>query len=787
MQQKVLGVFIFVISIFTIQIATAQSSSIRGRVIDAQAQFPIPGVIVQLVDTDEYASTDQDGYYLLKNIPRGRQTIQVSYIGFETQVLPNILVEIGKQTLLNIGLVEQIIQLDEAVVTAIGDKSNIQKGLTPVSAKTFDVEETRRYAGSRNDVARMAAGFAGVNVSNDSRNDIVIRGNSPMGLLWRMEEVDIPNPNHFGALGVTGGPVSMLNNNVLDKSSFLTGAFPAMYGNATAGVFDLSLRNGNTEKREYLFQAGFAGLEAGAEGYFKKGSRASYLINYRYTMTGIISKLFGVNFGTGSAVPIYQDVTFKINLPTTKAGTFELFGLGGISSIDFRPESDANFFNASDESLDYKTNSYVLGLKHTYFFNNKTMGKFTLSQTRASVNTINDKLQSFDDGTLLRTPIYRDQSSETRLSARYMLNHKVNAQHNFSTGIIVSQLLMNYEDSTYIENTQSFRRLREYDGNAFFTQVFGNWQFKPSQKLTLNTGAYFQHFALNQTKNFEPRFGLNYKLTPNQNFSIGLGRHSQLQALQTYFNTIQNPDGSFTQTNLNLDASISDQAVLGFTTKVGKKSKLKLEAYYQALSRIPVNNTPSSFSILNMGSDFTVTQQNNLVNEGIGRNYGIELSMERTFDKYYYLITGSFFQSKYQGSDGIWRNTFFNANRVINVIGGREFKLGKNTQLALDTKITTAGGKRFTPILLNESIAQGQTVRDNSRAFEGQFRDYFRMDFKITFRVNHKKVMEEWFIDFQNATNTRNIFWQDFNANTGRLSTSYQLGFFPNFNYRLQF
>jgi hypothetical protein len=149
----------------------------------------------------------------------------------------------------------------------------------------------------------MASNFAGVSGANDARNDIIIRGNSPSGLLWQLEGLNIPNPNHFGSLSSTGGPVSMLNNNVLDKSDFMTSAFPAQYGNALSGVFDLSLRNGNNEKYEFLGQVGFNGFELGAEGPFSKNSKSSFLINYRYSTLALFQQI-GINFGTGSATPI---------------------------------------------------------------------------------------------------------------------------------------------------------------------------------------------------------------------------------------------------------------------------------------------------------------------------------------------------------------------------------------------------------------------------------------------------------------------------------------------------
>jgi hypothetical protein len=255
-------------------VAGAQSTTqtIKGIIQDAQSKYPLIGANIIVVGTDPLigTSTDGEGAFRLTNVPLGRQALKITYLGFQERVISNILVTSGKEVILTIDLEEQVITADEIVVTARRDKSETNNELATVSARSFDVEETSRYAGSRNDPARMAANFAGVSGANDARNDIVIRGNSPAGLLWRLDGINIPNPNHYGALGASGGPVSMLNNNVLDRSDFMTAAFPAQYGNALAGVFDLQLRSGNNEKREYLGQIGFNGFELGVEGPFSK-------------------------------------------------------------------------------------------------------------------------------------------------------------------------------------------------------------------------------------------------------------------------------------------------------------------------------------------------------------------------------------------------------------------------------------------------------------------------------------------------------------------------------------
>ena len=332
---KQIGLIILCL-LFTVSVsANEKSQTVKGRIIDSQSHYPIVGVTVFVVGSDPVIGniSDVEGYYKLSKVPLGRITIQFSSIGFEPITLSNILVSSGKETVIDVALKEDVIIIEPVRVESEVDKSASNNEMAAVSSRGFRVEETGRYAGSLNDVSRMAMNFAGVSGANDARNDIIIRGNSPFGLLWVLEGLSIPNPNHFGSLSSTGGPVSMLNNNVLKKSDFLTGAFPAEYGNALSGVFDLKMRNGNNEKREYMLQSGLNGFEIGLEGPISTKSKSTYLINYRYSVLGLVDKL-GLDLGTGTAVPYYQDISFKFNFPSTKLGQFTLFGVGGISNID---------------------------------------------------------------------------------------------------------------------------------------------------------------------------------------------------------------------------------------------------------------------------------------------------------------------------------------------------------------------------------------------------------------------------------------------------------------------
>ncbi|MEA5460854.1 TonB-dependent receptor [Arcicella sp. LKC2W] len=756
---------------------------LRGKIVDSQSKTPLIGVNVVIVGTEPLkgGSTDDEGIFRIKNAPLGRNSIKISSVGYKEITLSNIVVTAGKQTVLDIEMEEQITLGNEIVVTAARSKTSIEKGMVSVSGKTFDIEETRRFSGSRNDPSRMVANFAGVVGNSDARNDIIIRGNSPTGLLWRFEGIDIPNPSHFGALGATGGPVTMLNNNLLARSAFLTGAFPANYGNAIAGVFDLQLRTGNNEKREYTGQVGFNGIELGAEGAFSKTSKASYLVNYRYSMLGLLQKI-GLNFGTGSNTPKYQDLSFKLDFPTEKAGRFTVFGMGGTSGIINKPDSSGtkDFYSNSSENTTYDTQMGVLGLGHTYHLSHYSFLKTTIAISGNAVQSATDSVAK--DLVLAK---YRSNSSQTKMSLHTALTNKLSASQTLVIGLMADRLGVDFSDSAFISKN-SFKKLREFEGSTYLLRAYANWQWKVKDKLVINTGAYIQHFGLNKTTSFEPRLGLRFSPTQNHTFSIGVGRHSQLQDLAVYFNNLKNDTG-YSRPNENLGFTMSNQAIFGYETFISKNTKLKAEAYYQSLSDVPVQTQSSAYSVLNEGANFESPSITNLVNKGSGKNYGVELTIERNFiNNYYFLGTLSLYESTYKGSDGVERNTTFNGNYVGNILAGREFKVSKRGTFAIDFKVTAAGGKRYTPFDIEKSLKE-KKVYYTDDINGAKMKDYLRADLKILFRLNRKKVMEEWFFDFQNITGRANIYTQKLDPVAKKLVYSTQQGFYPTFNYRIQF
>jgi len=783
--------FILLSSFDTFADETTRTQAIRGSVKDAVTGFPLPGAHVLLTGSEPLQATitDLNGNFLLENAPLGRQSIEVRFVGYHSRLYNNLIVSSGKQTALEVFLEEASFGLDEVAIVADIRKENALNDMAFVSARTFSVEETERYAGSLGDPARMVANFAGVMTQNDSRNDLIIRGNSPMGVQWRIEGIEIPNPNHFGAQGTTGGPVSMVNNNLLTNSDFLTGAFPSEFGNATAGVFDLNLRSGNTNKTEFVGQIGFNGFELGAEGpafKLKNGQKASYLANFRYSTMEVMDKL-GFDAGTGSAVPEYKDFTFLTDVPGTKFGRFKVFGLWGTSMIRLgRDLSDttANQYNLRGTATDFGSDLAVIGASNTVFIDANTRIKSTLSWQQFSSLTVFDSVRN--DAFI---PTFRGNQTERKLSFSTQLRRKLSADANFMLGLVVDGYNIDFQDSVRSKEYGKFITQTDIQGSLMLYRAYGQWQQKLGKAFTANIGLHLQYAGSKNELSPEPRLGISWQVSQRSSFNAGFGIHSQLQPKEVYFTQTYLPaTDTYSRTNEDVRMTRSNHYVIGYQQLVNSYFRIKAESYYQQLYRVPVSSAFPEFSMLNAGDFFAIPKVDSLVNEGKGRNLGVELTVERFLNKgWYMLFTASLFDSKYTGFDGVWRNTAFNGNYVFNLLGGYELSVGKNSTLTLDLKTVWAGGKRFVPVDFDESLAKAEEVRDWSKSFNERYDDYFRTDIRLGFRINHRKFSQEWAIDLQNITGYKSIFLESYDQKNNEVYQIYQQGFVPMFLYRVQF
>lgn len=778
--------------------------TIRGSVTDLESRAPLCYATVA-VYTDSVlagaAISDSSGNFRIEHLPVGRYHIVASFMGYRQVVIHDVIINSSREVILHIEMEESPVALNEIDVIASEKKGTAMNKLAFVSSRTFSVEESERYAGSRGDPARMASNFAGVQGNNDSNNDLVIRGNSPLGVLWRLEGVNIPNPNHFGVSGTTGGPVTILNNRVLSVSDFLIGAFPAEYGNSIAGVFDLKMRNGNNETHEFSGQLGFLGTDLTAEGPISRKGRSSYLVSYRYSTLAIF-RAIGIRIGT-DAVPNYQDASFKLNFPVGKRGNISLFGIGGLSKIDILsseildPNNDKIY---GDEGMDehFRTGMGVLGTNYTRTMGSNSLLRVTLSTSKDHQRNHLDKVYRHTEDHMfvidsIREPYNGYRSDQEKYSLSLSWNWKMSGKHTLKLGLTEDLFDFSMHDSVFNESLYLYRTRLNHEGNGLLSQPYIQWKYKPSGRISCTAGIHGQFLLLGNhfSRSVEPRMGLRYQINGNHSIGFGTGLHSQMLPTYIYFAEIAGEDGYLVRPNAGLDFLRSYHNMLCWDYMPNTGLRLKVETYHQLLYNVPVEVLHSSYSVLDEGHDLNRFFPDSLLNRGKGYNYGIELTLERFFSRsYFFMVTASLYDARRTGSDGICYDAVYNGHTILNALGSREFHWGnmRRSTFTIGGKITLAGNKRYTPIDVEASDITGEVVYAGALRNTMQFRPYFRADVKLNYRLNTRKFTHEAGLDIINLTDRENILKQTYiRGNENPVREVYQLGILPIFYYRIEF
>jgi hypothetical protein len=792
-------VFLFVLLFVSLDAFTQGTTSVRGNVVDKETRVPLIGAVVELYNDSNKADggvTDLDGNFRFTNVAPGRFSVRVKYTGYLPLTVPNVIVNTGKETILNLELESSTVEVGEVVIKATGKDGTVNE-MGAGSGRMFSVEETNRYSGSRGDPARMASNFAGVQGANDSRNDIVVRGNSPAGVLWRFEGIDIPNPNHFAIEGTTGGPVSMLNNKVLANSDFYTGAFSAEYGNSIAAAFDLKMRNGNNEKFEFNGQFGFLGTELTGEGPINKAKGSSFLINYRYSTLKMFEAL---NFpiGTG-AVPNYMDGAFKFNFPLRHGGNLSWFGVAGNSKIDIvvsqYTDPQDELYGVDNRDQYFRSGMGFTGLVYAKPITERTYFRMVVAGSHRYSAANHDLVwrdTSFAVDSITAKMGYRN--TETKYSANFCFLHRINKKQTIKAGMFNDLYLNVLTDSIHSEVTYQFYTRQDYSGAAASLQPYVQWKLRPNDDVTVNLGLHGHYFTLNGSKSIEPRAAVRFNTSAKSSVQLAAGMHSQMLPAYVYYTHLPSSAQPFTLHNKNVDFIRSIHTVAGYDVMVAENLRVKVETYYQYLYNVPVEKGSSSFSVLNQGSGFSRFFPDTLVNEGTGRNFGAELTIEKFFSKkYFVLFTASVFDAKYKGSDGVLRNTDFNTRYAVNLLGAREFELGPKQSLQVGTKLTMAGKRWYTPIDTAASRIENDEMLVDSLRNTLQFSSpYFRLDLRVVWKLNGNKVTHEIGLDLINLTGQKNILGLTYSPDSRNpdkypVAEQYQLGFLPLFYYQIDF
>ncbi len=785
---KVIFIYVlaFVLSIDCISIQAQDfTQTVRGEVLDEITKLPLIGAEIYILDAQNLGTvTNENGQFSLSEVPVGRHNFYCRYLGYEDGLVSNFEITTGKSPFITIKLRESIENLDAVEIVARRDKAGTVNPAALVSARTFSMEEASNFAGSFNDPARMAQSFAGAATPDDESNEIVVRGNSPRGVLWRLEGLEIPNPNHYRDEGGSGGAINIIPDIILSNSDFYTGAFPAEYGNALSGVFDLNLRRGNASDHEFALQAGVLGLQAGAEGPIDKKNGSSYLLNYRYSTVSILGEI-GIDFADEDEItPVFQDAAAHLYFPETPVGQVGIYGLWGRSIAGSDPIRDSAqwLYNGQRFIYDETYVTGVVGVKQNYLFKNNKSSIQTAVSFNKQADELNEYFIQDDYSDLL---LDRDQYFYDSWRFKGIFKHKIKPQIHSEIGFLVDHLGF---DINFGERIQGeFVNYLEDDDATQYYRAYTQFILRPSNQLTINAGFHAGYFALNEQFYPEPRLAGNLKVSEKSSISAGFGLHSKLEPISLYLARDFLEDGSTIQRNKDLELSRSMHNVIGWDYRINSHWRFKTEAYYQHLFNVPV--FPTSYggeSAVNFRSGFTNQQ---LINVGKARNVGLEFTLEKFMQNGHFLLfTASLFDSKYKNTLDEWIDSRFNMRFASNLISGKEWSVGKskNNRFGINGRIIFHGGTRYTPVNESESQEKGFIVLDRTQQFGEQLDNFFRLDAGIKYRKNKPKWSWVISLDLQNATNRENVFSREYRLSTNSYDYTYQLGLIPVLNFRVE-
>lgn len=773
---------ILLLTFFSFNVFSQQqlTQTIRGVVSDVNTGAPLSYMTVEVVDMPGIgAVTDSLGRFAIQNIPIGRHSFKASSVGYYPNVISEVLVTSSKEVFLEIPMKENSTELSEIVVFSSSKDDIPLNKMALVGGRMLSVEQASRYAGGLDDPARFVTAFAGV-ASSGSANGISIHGNAPHLLQWRLEDVEIPNPNHFADITTLGGGIlSSLSNKVLGNSDFLIAAFPSEYGNAISGVFDMKMRNGNTQEYEHTAQVGILGMEFASEGPLSRKNNSSYIASVRVSTTSLMSRVMDIDLG---GTFDYSDVNFKLNFPTKKAGTFSVWGTGYFDYYKSKLEDQDKWEYFYDRS-EVKDKQYMGagGVTHRFYFNENTALKTALAGTYSKYDA-RQHMRAYDGNSTIYGDLYNRTSN---LIASASLNKKYSSRFTNKIGFTFQRMFyeMNLKKAPF--ETQPLETMSQGDGNTNLISGYTSSSWELNDKVTFNFGVNSQLLTLNDKWTLEPRVSVKWNATEKTSWALAYGKHSRMEKIDVYF--VKTPAlGNNNEVNRNLDFTKAHHVMLSYNHRISDDINLRIEPYFQYLCDVPVI-ADSSYCVLNR-DDFYV--EDALVNDGKGWNIGVDITFEKYLSKgYYYMVTGTLFDSRYRGGDGEWYNTKFNRNYILNLLGGKEWVVGKNKNKiwSVNLRSVLQGGDRYSPIDTEATLADPDkwVQYDERKAYSKRFDPILMFHYTVSYRINRKGKSHEFAMKVMNSG--KEYYGHSYNHKTGKIDSNREAGGLSNISYKFEF
>ena len=739
---------------------SAQSvGSIEGRVLDEGTQEAIIGANVVVDGTSLGAATDIEGFFRIDRVPLGTYLVRVDYIGYAPRLVGDVVVKPSRPTLLSIEIQESVIELEAAVVVA--DYFTRSQD-TPASTQVQSSEEIRRLPGGFEDVVRAISILPGVAQVDAGRNDLIVRGGAPSENLYIIDNIEVPNINHFGTQGASGGPQSYINLDFVDETSFSTGGFTAKYGDRLSSVLDISLRQGLDSQL-----ASKTTISASQFGFNLEGpatQNGNFLFSARRSYLDFIFKAAGFGF-----VPEYWDFLGKTTYRLNETDEINILGIAALNSVKWFNDTQEQRLDNS-QVLGSDQQQLVGGISYKHLLNT---GFYTLSLSQVNVDY--DFLQR--DSNL--QPIFENISHDRQTTLKADWVWRINRNLRLSTGAklnrtnFYSDLLLNQSDVPGVGNLQIEEQYSSigYKSGAYAQIAQRFFRFNYTAGLRLD------HFTvLDAAPVISPRLSMSYNLTGEVTTTLSVGRYHQ------YPSTIWLVSEA---SNRNLDPITADQVVLGLEYLWRPDTRITLEAYTKQYRDYPVSLIRPYLVMVNTGAGFGGSQEgfasfgvDPLASSGTGWARGVELFVQKKMSEVpcYGTISLSYNQSEFVALDGIARPGSFDQTWIMNLGGGYII----NERWEFSTKFRYATGRPYTPV---DEFGQQITSAYNSVRLDANH--------SLDVRVDRRWAPGNWglitYIDVQNVYNRKPSSIPALDPNTGEISDTPAIGILPSIGISAEF
>lgn len=744
------------------QIVFAQNSGkITGKIVDQITNEALPGVNIIVEETTLGTSSDLNGEFTITNIPFGTYKVKASFIGYNPVTKVDVVVNSAKPTFLEFKLSETVIELGEATVTSnYFEKSSIEVN----SVKKFSYEEIRRSPGGFEDVVRALSVLPGVARQSAGRNDLVVRGGAPSENLYIVDGFVLPNINHFGNQGATGGPLSFVNLDYVSETTFSTGGFQSNYGDKLSSVLKIDLREGRKDKI-----GGKALVSASQFGFNLEGpitEKNNFIFSIRRSYLDFIFNAAGFNF-----VPEYYDLLAKYTYDFDNNNKLSYLLVGALDRVKFNNDNTEDVFDNS-RILGNDQNQYVTGISFRHLF---SKGFYNIALSRNYIS-----YDGFQNDTLLN-PIFLNKSKEAEHELKsdfvYKLAHASELNFGASAKYILYKSEILFPDkfvTTFGETLPVTSAIVNDDFYKF--GLYGLYSTSLLNRIRVNLGLRGDYFnAIDEKFSISPRLSLSYSISEitNLNFSTGIYHQNPSYIWLTL------------EENKSLKPIQVNQFILGIDHLLSEDTQIKLEGFYKDYSKYPASKLRTYLVLANTGAGYPGSDDNfstyglePLSSEGKGNSKGIEFSIQKksSQNNLYGILSVTYSETKFTGLDKIERVGQYDQSWIVSFSSG--FIFSENWEAAIKFRLAT--GNAYTPYNFNGTQSINNYLSERLGATHG-------LDIRVDRRWNFSNWSMVAYIDLQNIYNQKNVNAIRFDYRTMQIDEQSEIGILPSIGISVEF